>query len=107
MGTVSSIIWCTAEYEEEVNEALEKHIHDAEIYHRRRLGLGMCGDVRRSGINYLASGQLFKSATVDLAGRLRVHISVHWGCKCRYKRTYVRQLHYYADGDQLRIAVTE
>ncbi len=107
MGTVSEIRWLTTEYEKEKDEATELHLAESRRYHARRAGLGMCDDYRRSGSNEVTSGRFHSSAAVDLRGQLRVSCTVWWKCGCRYNRHYVRQLHYYSDGDQLRIAVTE
>ena len=107
VGSVTAICWTTQEYEEEKKLAEVLHEKDARTYHARRAGLGMCDNYRKSGSGHVVSGKLFSRATVDLGGRLRVTVQVRWACGCRYDRAYVRQLHYYADGDQLRIAVAE
>ena len=107
MGNVKHIVWCTPEYEEEKRLAENLHTAASRSYHARRAGLGMCPAYHRAGSKEVVSGQLFSRTTVDIGGRLRVACTTVWACGCRYKRAYVRQLHYYKDGDQLRIAVVE
>lgn len=107
MGTVSRIIWVTSEYREEQNEAEQVLLKEGRLYHARRAGLGMCDDYRRSGANELVSGWSGVHTEVDIRGRLRVTVRLQWACGCRWKRSAIRQLHYYQDGDQLRIAVTD
>ena len=106
MGTLTRLCWMTDEYQEEKLEAEQILLKEARSYHARRAGLGMCDDYRRAGAADIVSGRSQCYAEVDLRGRLRITVSVHWACGCRYKRSAVRQLHYYQDGDQLRIAVT-
>lgn len=106
MGDVSHICWVTPEYRLEQDYAEQVLLKEARSYHAKRAGLGMCDDYRRSGSNEIISGRSRVYTTVDIRGQLRVSVRVFWACGCRYKRTAVRQLHYYQDGDQLRIAVT-
>lgn len=96
----------TREYDAEKAEAEQLLLKEARSYHARRAGLGMCDDYSRSGANEIVSGRSQCYATVNIRGRLRVTVRVVWACRCRYERSAVRQLHYYQDNDQLRIAVT-
>ena len=107
MGTVTALEWTTPEYEEEKKLAEVLHEKAARTYHARRAGLGMCDDYRKSGSGHIISGRTFSRATVNIGGRLRVTVQTLWACGCRYDRAYVRQLHYYKEGDQLRIAVID
>lgn len=107
MGDVTDITWFTREYEEEKKHVEEIHVKEGRSYHARRSGLGLCDDYRKSGSGHIVSGHLFSSATVGLRGYLRIRCTIWWACGCRYDRTYARQLRYYKDGDQLRIAVAE